>query len=70
MPEDLLRGWLTLVCTKTGNEIDTRTLYTRADLERVKAAKLWLHCRLCHESHIFSFSDARLAPTRSNNFSQ
>jgi hypothetical protein len=61
-------GWLTLICAKTGNEIDTRVRYSCADLERVKTAKLLLHCKLCGEAHLFFFADARLAPIRSENF--
>lgn len=55
-------GLLTLVCVKTGGEIDTHALYTRADLERVKSAKLNLHCKYCRQTHVFSFADGRLKP--------
>ena len=61
-------GWLTLICAKTGSEIDTGVRYSRADLERVKTAKLLLHCKLCGKTHLFFFADARLAPIRSGNF--
>jgi hypothetical protein len=56
-------GLLMLVCTKTGEEINTRALYTRADLERVRNASLMLYCKLCRQTHRFRFADARLKST-------
>jgi ribosomal protein L33 len=58
------RGQLTLVCTKTGKEINSGVVYTQDDLERAKPAKLLLQCRHCGKSHIFKFADARLKPIR------
>lgn len=55
-------GLLTLICSKTGGEINSGALYTRADLERVRSAKLMLHCKFCGETHQFRFADARLRP--------
>ncbi len=58
------RGWLTLVCTETGKEVNTGVVYTQDDLQRAKPAKLLLRCRHCRKSHIFKFSDACLKPIR------
>jgi len=55
-------GLLTLVCAKTGGEINTGALYARADLDRVRGAKLMLHCRFCRETHLFRFAEAHLKP--------
>ena len=53
---------LILVCAKTGSEISAHARYTRADLKRLQAAKLKLHCSACGKVHLFFFSDARLKP--------
>jgi hypothetical protein len=55
-------GLLTLVCAKTGGEINTGAVYSCADLDRVRDAKLMLHCRFCGETHLFRFAEARLKP--------
>jgi len=59
-------GLFTLVCARTGGEINTGAVYTRADLERVRDAKLMLHCKFCRETHLFCFADARLRPIDGN----
>ncbi|MGA2894188.1 MAG: hypothetical protein ABSE22_15085 [Xanthobacteraceae bacterium] len=59
-------GLLALVCAKTGEELNTGALYRPADLERVRDAKLMLHCRFCRETHLFRFADARLKPIDGN----
>jgi len=57
-------GVLLLVCTTTGQSIDTRVRYNEADLARVTEAKLRLRCPHCHKYHVFSFADAKLRPIR------
>jgi hypothetical protein len=57
-----VRVRLTLVCTVTGEKINTGVAYT--DLKRVKMTKLLLHCCHCGKSHVFKFTDAHLKPTR------
>lgn len=59
---DVTAGLLTLVCSETGGEIGTGTLYSREDLQRVWDAKLMLYCKLCRKTHLFRFADARLKP--------
>jgi hypothetical protein len=58
---------LTLVCSRTGGEVSSGAIYTPADLERAKPAKLLLYCPYCRESHLFMFSDARLKPIPRTN---
>jgi len=53
-----------LVCAMTGQSIDTGVGYKKADLTRVKEAKLRLRCPHCHKYHVFSFADAELRPVR------
>jgi hypothetical protein len=60
MDENPVSGTFMLVCMQTGAEINTRTGYTQDDLARAKSAKLLLHFRFCHQTHLFKFSDARL----------
>jgi hypothetical protein len=55
-------GALMLVCATTGQSIDTGVRYKKADLTRVKEAKLRLRCPHCHKYHVFSFADAKLRP--------
>jgi cytochrome c-type biogenesis protein CcmH/NrfF len=55
-------GVLMLVCATTGQSIDTGVRYNKADLTRVKEAKLRLRCPHCHKYHVFSFADAKLRP--------
>ena len=57
-------GALLLVCTTTGQSIDTRVRYNKADLARVTEAKVRLRCPHCHKYHVFSFADAKLRPIR------
>ena len=55
-------GILMLVCTETGGEVSSGAVYRLDDLARARRAKLLDHCRHCGETHLFMFSDARLAP--------
>ena len=57
-------GVLMLVCTATGEGVDTGVRYTASDLARTAAAKVRMRCPFCRRTHMFSFADATLRPIK------
>ena len=57
-------GVLMLVCTVTGERVDTGVRYTASDLSRAASAKLRMRCPFCRKTHMFGFADATLRPLK------